>query len=276
MHDLYIAHVYVDPWHCLFVALFLFASTHRAPKTAIPLRCRVTVVQGHSRSSKLVSNESPRATSYWFSCLRFRDMTYSSKIYGFSLFTPPPVSFEAIAITRFALDLRYESWSQSLWVTYQTWKPHDPTAVSFDFFYQCVTDVRRADRHTAKAIRMSRCSTAECDKNYYSVLPNWRRKIFGWLANFTNSAEPQKNRRGARCTLIKFGVALRRTSAVLTVIGSANLTPTVFLRILPVIPVLGCGRLLVCVNMFNYWQINSFIVLPLNAVMHLWGFLPSG
>jgi len=89
MHDLYIAHVYVDPWHCLFVALFLFASTHRAPKTAIPLRCRVTVVQGHSRSSKLVSNESPRATSYWFSCLRFRDMTYSSKIYGFSLFTPP-------------------------------------------------------------------------------------------------------------------------------------------------------------------------------------------
>jgi len=86
------------------VGLSSFASTQRSHEKLFSVRFYVTVVQDHSRSSKLVPIECPYATSWWSSivtiCLSsvVSEITiYWSIVCICSPFLPTPVSFEAIA-----------------------------------------------------------------------------------------------------------------------------------------------------------------------------------
>jgi len=95
-----------DPVPSLPLGLSTSSSTQRAPEKLYRVKWCVTVVQDHSRSSKLVPIENPYAISLLvFYCnnvpifYRFRNITiYRSKICDFSPFLPSSVSFGALAI----------------------------------------------------------------------------------------------------------------------------------------------------------------------------------
>ena len=113
-----------DPPAAIFVPLIAwvrssFTSLQRTNKNLYRVRWCITVVQGHSRSSKLVSIESPYVTDFLLvlKCnympifYRFRDIaTYWSKFVFFAVVIYLSLVW---SLEMDLWDLGYESWSQN-------------------------------------------------------------------------------------------------------------------------------------------------------------------